>query len=75
MLTLRYNESAVRFMACPVRLDEIVVIEPGSEGVDKVKAPGCGPIYEVDIDGNRLAPVETPAKPKRRRKAARRGKE
>jgi hypothetical protein len=73
MLTLRYNESATRFMACPVRLDAIVVIDPGTEGVDKVKAPGCcAPIYEVDIDGNRLTPAEpTPTrKVKRTRKAA-----
>ncbi len=51
-------------------LIEMVVIEPGTDGLDKVKAPRvCGPIYEVDIDGDRLVPAEAP-KAKRTRKAA-----
>ena len=49
----RYNPSACRFLACPVRLSEMVVIHGGDDVPDKVKArrvlaPGC---VEVDIDG------------------------
>ncbi|HEX7277902.1 MAG TPA: hypothetical protein VF244_11050 [Acidimicrobiales bacterium] len=49
-----------RFIACPVRLDDLVV-HPQPMYPDKVKAPGCcAPIYEVDIDGHPLPiPVST----------------
>ena len=53
----RYNPSAARFLACPVRLSEMVVIHNGDDVPDKVKAkrvlpPGC---VEVDIDGKPVA--------------------
>ncbi|MGH2980166.1 MAG: hypothetical protein ACRDLQ_11115 [Solirubrobacterales bacterium] len=44
----------MRFLACPVRLEDIVV-HPNGIYPDKVKARGvCAPVYEVDEDG---APV------------------
>ena len=63
--TLRYNMGASRFVACPVALADLVVVDPGPNA-DKAKAPRVvGPIVEVDIDGKPVA-----AKPKRTRKAA-----
>jgi hypothetical protein len=45
---------ASRFVACPVRVDEIVV-HPNAAYPTKVKAPRvCAPCYEVDINGKRL---------------------
>ena len=54
-LALRFKPDAERFVACPVRVSEIVVhtdpVHP-----DKVKARrACAPVYEVDIEGS---PVE-----------------
>jgi hypothetical protein len=44
---LAFLPEATRFVACPVRVDEIVVIDAG-----KVKAPRVvGAIFEVDQDG------------------------
>jgi hypothetical protein len=44
----------VRFVACPVRLDD-VVFHPGGMYPDKVKARGvCAPVYEVDEDGSAI---------------------
>jgi len=51
---LHFDPQATRFMACPVRLDEIV-IHPSAQYPNKIKAPRVsGPIYEVDIDGKPL---------------------
>jgi len=48
----RFNEQAKRYVACPVRVDEIVT-HKHPEHPTKIKAPRvCGPIVEVDIDGN-----------------------
>ena len=45
----RYNENATRYVACPVKLAEIVVLG------DKVKVPRIsGAVYEVDEDGERV---------------------
>jgi hypothetical protein len=58
------GDGTKHYLACPVRLDEMVVVEPGY-GANKVKAPRiCGPIVEVDADGDPLPVV----KPKRARK-------
>jgi hypothetical protein len=47
----------LRYVACPVRLADIVV-HPNGAYPDKVKAPRCaGPVYEVDLKGD---PVPTP---------------
>ena len=44
------------FVACPVRLADIVV-HPNGIYPDKVKASGvCAPVYEVDPDGAPVAP-------------------
>jgi hypothetical protein len=52
--TLRYNENAKHFMACPVKLEDIVV-HANAEYPDKVKAKGvCAPIWEVDRRGNKI---------------------
>ena len=49
LMARRYNEGATRYVACPVKLAEIVVID------DKVKVPRiAGAVYEVDEDGERL---------------------
>jgi hypothetical protein len=46
---------ATRFVACPVRLDDIVVHED-AQYPSKVKAPRiCAPIYEVDRYGKPVA--------------------
>jgi hypothetical protein len=43
--------NAERYLACPVRLDDIVV-HPNGNYPDKVKAKGCcAPVYEVDVHG------------------------
>jgi hypothetical protein len=52
LATLKFHPEAKRFMACPVRIDEIVV-HPNGQYPNKVKAPrvvepGC---FEVDRDG------------------------
>jgi hypothetical protein len=57
---LGYNWDATRFVACPVRADEVRPITDGYGWSDKVKAPrvvgkGC---YEVDINGE---PIEVTA--------------
>ena len=45
---------ATRFVACPVRLAEIVT-HPGGDYPDTVKAPGvCAPVYEVDEQGRTI---------------------
>jgi hypothetical protein len=47
---LRFNESATRFVACPVKVSEIAFHADGD--TTKVKAPRVvGPIVEVDING------------------------
>ncbi len=48
---LQFRRDATRFLACPVRVADIVV-HPDGMYPQKVKAPGCcEPIWEVDIDG------------------------
>jgi hypothetical protein len=47
-LALPRTYGARRFVACPVRVADIVT-HPGGEYPDTVKAPGvCAPVYEVD---------------------------
>jgi hypothetical protein len=49
-----FNPDATRYVACPVKLSEIVVHKNPSYP-NKVKAPRvAGAIYEVDVDGERL---------------------
>lgn len=55
----RYFRQATRFVACRVKVADIVVI--GDMGADKVKAPACECLYEVDIDGKRIEIEETKA--------------
>ena len=53
---LRYNNSATKFIACPVRLEDIVV-HLDAEYPDKVKAARtCGECWEVDLDGEKVEP-------------------
>jgi hypothetical protein len=53
---LQFMPEAKRFVACPVKLDEIAVHE-NAVYPDKVKAPGCcAPVRECDIDGNKVGP-------------------
>ena len=56
MLALAFGSDAdaKRFVACPVKVAEIVV-HPDGKLPEKVKAPRvCAPIWECDIDGNAL---------------------
>jgi hypothetical protein len=47
----------LRYVACPVRLADIIV-HPTGDYPDKTKAPRCaGPVWECDIHGN---PVDAP---------------
>jgi hypothetical protein len=53
-IALDYNHAAIKFVACPVLVSEIVVHCPANYP-DKVKAPRvAGKCYEVDKDGNRI---------------------
>jgi hypothetical protein len=55
-LALPHAYGAVRFVACPVRVEDIV-IHQGAIYPDKVKARRvCGPVYEVDQTGRALFP-------------------
>jgi hypothetical protein len=48
---LEFAPEAKRFVACPVKLADIVV-HPAGTYPQKIKAPGvCGPVVEVDRDG------------------------
>ena len=54
MAALRFNNAPKHFVACPVRVDEIVV-HKNALYPDKVKAPRVAePCWEVDIDSNRI---------------------
>ena len=47
-LALARSYGAQRFVACPVRVEDIAVY-PGGDYKDVVKVPGvCAPVYEVD---------------------------
>ena len=51
-MALSFNNDAKKFVACPVRLEDIVV-HSSSAFPEKVKAKGCAaPVWECDIDGN-----------------------
>ena len=48
-MTLEFAPEAIKFLACPVKLSDIVVLG------NKVKAKGlCAPCYEVDKFGNKI---------------------
>jgi len=69
-MTKRFNIGATRFLACPVRLDEIVVHSP-ADHPDKVKAPRvAGPIVEVDERGKPVALAEAPKRARKPKPAA-----
>jgi hypothetical protein len=54
-----FNDSAKRYVACPVALADIVV-HPDGDYPEKVKSRGCcAPVWECDIDGK----PEAKAKP------------
>ena len=51
----RFHEKATKFMACPVALADCATIT-NPQYRDTIKARGCcAPIWEVDIDGNKIA--------------------
>jgi hypothetical protein len=61
--TAFYSGSDRRFVACPVRLEDIVVHRDATYP-DKVKAPGCcAPVYEVDIHGKPVVAAESTEAP------------
>jgi hypothetical protein len=51
-----YHTNATRFVACRVKLADLVVIGsyPGALPSDKVKAPSCTVLHECDEDGVKL---------------------
>jgi hypothetical protein len=53
--TFDYNPAATRFLACPVRLAELVVIGDKVKA-PRVEAPGC---VEVDLMGRPVTRLET----------------
>lgn len=54
---------AKRFVACPVLVSEIVVHKDATYP-GKIKAPRCcAPIWEVNIDGERIEAPPKPAEP------------
>jgi hypothetical protein len=55
MMTLAYNPDAKKYVACQVRVDELVLITDGSSTPDKVKGPRVLSCHEVDIDGEPVA--------------------
>jgi hypothetical protein len=53
--TYEFNNEAVKFVACPVRVKDIRKPKPSDEYPNKVKAKGCcAPIWECDIDGKKI---------------------
>ena len=53
---LPHPDDSMRFVACPVRLADMVV-HPQGDYPDQVKARGvCGPVYEVHEDGTPVDP-------------------
>jgi len=53
-MTLRFNAEAVKFVACPVKVSDII-LHLNAEYPDKVKAPRVyKPCWEVDIHGNKV---------------------
>jgi hypothetical protein len=52
-----FRREATRYLACPVSLADLCV-HPDGIYPQKVKAPGCcAPIWEVDVDGNKVEAV------------------
>ena len=52
----RFNDAATKYVACPVKVSEIVV-HPDASMPDKVKAPRVfGKVYECNQDGKKLTP-------------------
>jgi hypothetical protein len=55
-LAARYHHAAVtRYIACRVKVADIVVIESWGRPGDKIKARSCDALYECNADGDRLA--------------------
>lgn len=53
-MAMSFNPEAVNFVACPVSLSEMAVHPDGSYP-EKVKAPRvCAPVWQCDVDGNRI---------------------
>jgi hypothetical protein len=53
-IALAYNESATKFVACPIKVDSIVVYQNDQDNIpDKVRAPNVAkPVWECDINGD-----------------------
>jgi hypothetical protein len=59
VMALAFHTAGTRFAGCPIRVDEIVV-HPNGQYLEKVKAPRCGPCFEVDRNGEPVAGVIAP---------------
>jgi len=54
-MALKFFCEATRFVACPIRIDDIRVPRPKDTYPEKVKAGACcGAVWECDRDGNRI---------------------
>ncbi|HET7408217.1 MAG TPA: hypothetical protein VFJ21_13920 [Mycobacteriales bacterium] len=53
-MAARYQENAKRFLACRVKVSDVVVIDNDSGTADKVKVPRLEVLFEVDEDGERV---------------------
>ncbi len=62
-MACEFDSDATKWIACPVKLSEIVT-HPDGQYPQKCKAPRvCAPCWEVDRDGNRVeAPAEKAGK-------------
>lgn len=50
----RYHDAATKYVACRVKVEDIVVIRSYGGPSDKVKARSCEALFECDEDGERL---------------------
>jgi hypothetical protein len=49
-----YYSNATRYIACPVALADMALVDK-PEYPDKIKARGCcGPVWECNLDGERI---------------------
>ena len=56
LMTREFIPSPMHYIACPVALADIAV-HPDGDYPHKIKARGCvAPVWECDIDGNRIEP-------------------
>ena len=54
-MALTFAPDAKKFVGCPIAIADIRTPGEGDHSPEKVKAAKCaGPVFEVDIDGERI---------------------